>query len=153
MSRLTLQQAGEYFERLAAELDAQLRRAQADNLDLAFEVAQRLSSGPFSLAELARRDHPYATRHAEPLLDPSRINRQEGVFKDSWVRRYPFQRGGELVTRLYNIDPKAHFLEQGTRNMVARPLGDRLLKTIANRADKRIDLGIRTAIRRAKKAP
>lgn len=90
----------------------------ADDL-LDFAVKER-SSGPYSLEELRKMGHPYAARHAVPLLPPEIINEQSGVFQSSWVK----EAQGDQAS-VFNTDPKGEmWLEPGTSKMVPRPVWD-----------------------------
>lgn len=95
--------------------------------DIAGEVlktAQQESFGPFSLAALARADHPYARRNAGKntgLYPPGRINRQTGAFLADW--KVEKTDAGYAVV---NANPVADFLEKGTKYMVARPIKERV---------------------------
>lgn len=143
---MTPREAGEFFEQVARDLEAELARAMVDNLKTANDVARRLSSGGYSAARLAAMGHPYAPGRTPPR-DPAVINVQGDVFRAGWETQQPRVSGGTLVGGIYNIDPKAHFLESGTERMVERPLSQRLIRESRNRWDKRVDKGIRKALR------
>lgn len=96
---------------------AELRTARGPGV----KIAQQLSSGFRSSSMLAAMDHPYATRHGEPLLDPEIINKQTERFKDAWKAMDKPSAGGSVPT-LYNDDPAAKFLEHGTETMAKRPI-------------------------------
>jgi hypothetical protein len=108
---------------LAAALLGEASRSGETSLEDALErtlaTADRRSSGPFSLSELARRDHPYAQRHPRPLLEPSMVNEQTGAFRRMCEKRRLSRLHGQVV----NDSPVAKFFE-GTETMVERPIGE-----------------------------
>lgn len=133
----------DYLEQGQAEL---IRDTEIDLL----KTARRWSSGPFSLAELATRDHPYARRHGRPLLSSARINVQTGVFRDSWVASAAVIPGVGVGVRLYNTDDKAsRFLEGGTEHMFARPIDVQILGECVPRLRRRVDRMIKAALVRS----
>lgn len=86
--------------------------------DLGIQIAREQSSGPYSSAQLAAMDHPYATRHGSPMLDPSMINEQSGAFRAHWQAvRYG------MGAQIFNDAFYAKWLEEGTPTMFARPAG------------------------------
>lgn len=109
---------------LAGALRAEVSEIAADAVDVATSgllaaVVVR-SSGPYSLAELRRKDHPYAKRHGSPLLDPGRVNAQTGKFRASWGSRSL----GALHKQVVNTDPVSEYLVtkdgRGTKYMFHR---------------------------------
>lgn len=88
----------------------------------ALDEARRRSSGPFSSAELAAADHPYARRHGGAFsgaYPPGTINVQRGAFLSGWEMDI-----GPDSARVSNQTEVADFLKDGTRFMVPRPVGD-----------------------------
>lgn len=65
-------------------LRQEMSKAVASATRTTLEKAKDQSRGPYSSRELARRDHPFATRHPSPLLDPAIINEQSGAFLAAW---------------------------------------------------------------------
>jgi hypothetical protein len=89
--------------------------------------AVRSSSGPFSASMLAKMDHPYATRHGAPKLNPAFINSQTGAFARDWRGSYALKsdystRG--VTASITNDNPVADYLQFGTVFMVPRPIAD-----------------------------
>jgi hypothetical protein len=78
-----------------------------------------MSSGGLSSEDLAEMDHPYATRHGSPKEPPEIINKQTGVFFDSWGIRV-FSRSAQI----YNDAPYAEELRDGKMWVFARPILD-----------------------------
>lgn len=93
-------------------------------LEDAREEAIRRSSGPYSLAELAAMDHPYARRHGTPLLDPSIVNDQTGGFRSRWRSPEIIRFGPEVSGRIVNDADVADWLQNGTPTMVPRPIAE-----------------------------
>lgn len=95
--------------------------------------AEELSSGTKSTKELRQMDHPYAKRHKSQSLSPEIINKQTGLFKNSWQVIY---RISDRAKVLANVAPYANYVlggyEKGT--MIRRPiditLEDFLQKTL-----------------------
>lgn len=78
------------------------------------------SSGSFSYHTLRSVfDHPYATRHGEPKLDPSIINAHTGEVRDGWLVTLAIEDGAQLEisndSYIYNA-----YLKEGTSKMFAR---------------------------------
>jgi len=92
-------------------------------IESGLEEARRRSSGRYSLAELARMDHPYARRHGSPRLDASTINVQSGVFRSAWRSDDPRAGEAPIAGRIFNDSAVADYLDNGTRTMFARPIG------------------------------
>jgi hypothetical protein len=103
---------------LALRIEAEIVVAAAASRG--FEAALDWSSGPFSQADLDRKDNPYARRHGSPLLDPGRINVQTGQFRSGWEVR-----GDRLHRQIVNDSNVADFLK-GTPSMFSRPIWDRI---------------------------
>lgn len=103
--------------RISDVLRQEVRALMDDVAKRGLRDAIRRSSGPFSLSALRQMDHPYATRHGSPLLDPSRINVQKGVFRSSWEAS-----SGHDWAQIRNDDPKTRFFF-GTDKMFTRPIG------------------------------
>lgn len=103
----------------------------------ALEAAQERSSGTVTSGMLQTLDHPYATRHGEPLLDPGIVNIQTGAFASAWrmARRDSLgqfaAKGDAVMAEIFNEDPKAEkWLEHGTSRMFARPIWDGITERI-----------------------
>lgn len=86
--------------------------------ELGVRIAREQSSGPYSSAQLAAMDHPYATRHGSPMLAPWIINEQSGAFRSHW--QYVAKGIG---AQIFNDTYYAKWLEEGTPTMFARPAG------------------------------
>lgn len=136
---MTLSELGAWLEGVAGRLEQELKEAHRETLADAFRTAQAMSSGTVGAAALRRLDHPFARRHGAPLLNAAVINRQTGRFWESWAQQGPFEVAGAIVGRVFNTDPKARFLEEGTRFMFARPLPDAVVASVAPRFERRIE--------------
>ena len=108
------------FDKLQRAIDDLGQEVLRKALDEGLRLAQKRSSGTLSYKELRRKGHPYAARHANPLEDPSVINRHTDKFYGAW-RAGKTQDGGQIV----NDSPVTKFLE-GTRLMHRRPIGERV---------------------------
>jgi len=135
---MTPNQAAARLEALGAKLDRLLVDAERESLNDALNIARSLSSGPYSLAELAEMGHPYAVRDPHPPADPAVINEQSGDFKEDW-RAIP----GDAVQRLENDNDVADFLKNGTRFMISRPIDERILELLEPFRELRIKAAIR----------
>lgn len=107
---------------LAGEFEKACAQALTEAMRDTLVEAGRLSSGPYSLEDLARMDHPYAVRHGSPLLPPEIINRQSGEFASEWKRTPILGSPEEPRMQVRNDSRVADFLKYGTRRMFARPI-------------------------------
>lgn len=88
-------------------------------------VRKRISLRDHSLADLARKDHPYARRHGSIRIHrrkPWQVHRQSGRMVNALQGR-PITIGGSQgyeVTFDYNAAPHARYVIQGTRVMLRR---------------------------------
>jgi hypothetical protein len=132
------------LDRLMPDIMSAIASGMAEGLKQGNEVAKGKSSGPFSLNQLARMDHPYATRHPQATLDPSTINVQSGAFLAAWqtgtVRVSKFDVSGSIV----NANPVADYLQFGTRRMVARPI----VQAITPEITRLVEVNIESAVTR-----
>jgi hypothetical protein len=119
------------LERFVNNLPGELTQAVNDTLHAGYGLAIQHSSGTHSSADLARLDHPFATRHGSPLLDPSVINAQTGQFRAAWRTEGPKPTAGGVGGAIVNDDPKVQVLKPGTRLMFARPVEDRIARELA----------------------
>ena len=106
------------------------------------------SSGPISLAQLAAEDHPYATRHSVMRYDPAIINKQTGVFRQSW-QVFVTYIAGLPIWVVHNIASYAEYLEHGTWKMVARPIDVEARKYADQVLARKLELYIGPALIRA----
>jgi hypothetical protein len=95
--------------------------------------ARQLSSGTLSLADLRRRDHPYARRHgplgnvgAMPGGDPAVVNRHRGQFYDAWQLYLPVISSPTISGKLVNASDVADYLQFGTKTMAPRTIAQAL---------------------------
>lgn len=125
---MTIVQAKSQVRKVQADLKREAQGAVSRSLTKGKNEARRMSSGPLSLAELRRRDHPYARRHGGglwsvmPKRTPAVINVQTGAFRDAWATDRPRADDRTVTGRLSNQDRVADWLRLGTRRMVARPV-------------------------------
>lgn len=118
---------------LADRLNAAVRRALVRTQREALRVAVRWSSGRIS-PRVLRRERPYARRHGRPKRDPGRVNvGKTKTFSRSWEKGEIEARDGALEASIWNADPKAVFLEAGTRTMFARPVAERIMLELESR--------------------
>lgn len=88
-------------------------------------VRKRINLRDHSLADLARKDHPYARRHGSIRIHrrkPWQVHRQSGRMINALQGR-PVTVGGQHgyeVTFDYNAAPHARYVIQGTRVMLPR---------------------------------
>lgn len=119
---MTARQAARTLRGLKPKVYRLVDKGVGKSARAAVTFAKWESSGPFSGRALAAMDHPYARRHGRPLLDPSIVNVQSGLFRQSWqVERKAFAKGGDQFT-VANRTSYADYLDQGTRFMFARPI-------------------------------
>lgn len=101
------------LERRADALPEALSDALSATAEDAVRRAQWWSSGSLQARDLRRLDHPYARRHGSPRLNPDFVNQRSGVFLESWRSSDPEENEqGDLSAAVFNIDPKAPYLEQ-----------------------------------------
>lgn len=144
----TLRQARRDLRYLRGDLKkaakAVVRQAVTEGKARAYEW----SSGPYSLAQLAKMDHPYARRHATPLLDPATINVQTGTFRRHWAYQAPYETSTGIKGSVYNDAEIADTLMSGTWLMHRRPIDDRLGVYMFDLAKREMDVRISAAIKR-----
>jgi hypothetical protein len=140
------------LRKLESDFDAAIRQVkQARNRairETAYEVKRHLqwfSSGPISSAQLAREDHPYATRHMVSRYDPAIINKQTGVFRQSWQIGIT-NIAGHPIYVVRNTASYAEYLEHGTRKMIARPIDVEARKFAAELLAHKLELYVYPAI-------
>jgi hypothetical protein len=130
----------------AQQLDRGVREAEAKSADEALRIARELSSGRFSLAQLARMGHPYRIGGVPPQ-DAAIVNKQTGAFYRGWRVIGPRQRGGDLATKLVNDSPQAERLSRGTSRMIARPILTRIRERVEGKRRALYKASIRKALR------
>lgn len=135
---VTPKQAANRVRQLDKVIDGTIARAFTAAINDGLHDARELSSGPFSLAELRKRDYPYATRHGSPLLPPAMINAQSGEFREKWRGQHTAVAAGG-VFQLRNDSSVADFLNAGTPAMFRRPIADVLTVKLADHAEKRVN--------------
>ena len=115
------------FERAERELVSGVVDAESQSLGYADGLAVKYSSGTETDESLAEADHPYATRHGAPQLDPTIINTHKpDGFIAQWRTLAPTFMNGALQSVLLNFSRVADFLQAGTRKMFARPIDVRV---------------------------
>lgn len=139
MASQSIRQARNGLRQLQREIRSELKTVGRTTIAHTQNEAQKRSSGPFSLRDLAKKDHPYAVRHGAPRLDPSMINTQSGAFRSDWSTSGPSFDGTGIAARLFNDNEVADFLQYGTRTMFRRPIGEWLGVWMANHAEKEVN--------------
>ena len=106
------------YEQLMRAVKAGARRAMYRSTVEALRYARGVSSGPFSLRDLAHLDHPYAARHGQVTgaVHPFWVNKQSGRFERAWLVMD--------VNRIKNPTYYASWLLTGTKKMLGRPYAD-----------------------------
>jgi hypothetical protein len=131
------------FQAWCGDLSARLQRnvttATEENLTDLRDTARVNSLGPLSTRVLRALGNPFARRHGKPLLDPGIVHQQSGLFGASWVMGGVEQRGGDLFAMIWNSDPKAPLLKEGTEMMFARPVDVKTLAECEPRMQGRYD--------------
>lgn len=135
-----------WLEGVAEALPREVAAAEAESGRDLLETARLLSSGPLSAEDLERQDHPYARRHGSARRDPGVINVQSGDFQAAWTQEGPTEAESGLETAIWNEDPKAVFLDRGTRTMFGRPVADRVLAEVGPRRLGRLQEAIDRAL-------
>lgn len=103
------------IDSLIKEYEAVPAKAQAMTL----AKAKDLSSGTISSKRLAQMGHPYGRNYQGPHIVPVLpINKQAGGLIALWK---PGQDSDGLTVE--NRSPYIQFLNQGTKKMIARPIG------------------------------
>ncbi len=126
---MNARQAAAELRRRIPKLKELHSKAMDEIASYGMKQAIKRSSGPYSMADLRKRDHPYAKRHGSPKLDPSRINVQSGAFRESWYAvRTP--KGRAII----NENKVADYLVLGTETMFARPIDKAIEGDIVDRA-------------------
>jgi hypothetical protein len=123
---LSLDEAIKHFGKANSSLRTELTAAVRFSLQNGVKLAQLRSSGPYSTAMLRAADHPYATRHGSPKLDPGTINQQSGVFRSSWQTDGPSRSDTPILGLIFNDSEVADYLQFGTRTMFARPIAENI---------------------------
>jgi hypothetical protein len=145
---VTIGQAIRKIEQLERAADEGAKRGSERLLSRGLSLAKKRTSGRRSLAELRRRDHPYATRHGSPLLEPSIVNIQSGRLLSRWYAfRLPGGWGGSYRGRIINDDPATEFLD-GTRVMFPRPVARVVSAALGREAESLVAREVARAISR-----
>lgn len=131
MATLTPRQYARWLQKRPDAIRRGIQRADAESLDYAATVAKRASRGRYSSARLAAMGHPYSRRNPRPPQDPAIINRQSGLFLQSWWTAQRWTKPNNLLNVLTNTAPYAGYLRTGTRRMIARPIADRIVSQTA----------------------
>lgn len=126
-----MDELGPFLEGVTAGVEGALRETLEWGEEQAMGRALELSSGPYSSAALRKMGYPFAVeRHPSPLLDPTVINVQSGVFLGGWQPVGVHGEGAGLVAGARNDSPEAEVLRRGTRYMFERPLEQRVLNEL-----------------------
>jgi hypothetical protein len=148
---LTERQFQNYLRSRPRKIEDALRKAETENARDGVRIAQKQSSGPYSQAQLTAADHPYATRRRNRVTKSGKqitmgiagypldvVNFQTGEFFSRWQYSGPWNFGGMLTTRILNDSRVAHWLDAGTKFMVARSFRKTILKQLKERRRKRV---------------
>lgn len=121
------------MNKLSRDIDREMVNAVNRTAVKVLAKAKKKSSGPMTLVQMRRQDHPYALRHGSMGLTskqtggrPHIINVQSGNFKAAWSRDQATLSDNSAKARVVNNDPKADFLKEGTDRMVPRPIKEEL---------------------------
>jgi hypothetical protein len=139
---MTPDEAAKRLERLGDGLETAAREAVNRTLEVGLAEARNLSSGGMDRTELRRRGHPYARRHGriQSPGNPFLVNLQDGDFYEGWLIESTL--GPDPSGVLYNQDPKAEWLEKGTRLMLGRDLPERLEEKLLPRLESELDAAL-----------
>jgi len=144
---LTIRQARNRIARLKQEIRKDMRSGAQRALNASEREAKRKSSGPLTLATLARLDHPYAKRHGPlgkvslmPGKSRSTVNVQTGAFRADWLAGIAGFQGASIHGRLVNYNPVADYLVNGTEFMVRRPIDVYMTDFLHNAALKELQV-------------
>lgn len=123
---MTPREALVHWRQITSELLSDIEEAANTTQKALDKKAFMMSSGAFSLSELAASPwkHPYSKRNkggSVPYSDPAIINKQTGEFRDSW------QSGVKtnsmiIIVKLVNNSEVANKLKAGKGRMVIRPI-------------------------------
>lgn len=142
--------AAELGRRIMA-LKVGLMAAERQNLIDGVKLAQEASSGPYSSKVLAEKGHPYSLRNPNPPQDPAIVNFQTGDFFRGWKSRVPRVQGGNIVSKIVNIDPKAQDVAQGISTgrklSVPRPIVNHIMKQLRPIRLRRLQQAVRSALK------
>ena len=130
MPTLTLRQAAAHFRRAAQAVPRNTVAAQAQAIKSGLKAAITLSGGPHSTAQLRAAGHPYSRQRPNSAYAAQIINVQTGRFKNAWKGSGPAFSMGILVSHITNDNPEARFLNDGTKNMIARPIAQAIVDAV-----------------------
>ena len=137
---------------LSEELEIAIGLGLSRGMEALKQAAIVESSGACTKSDLRKLDHPYATRHAKPLLDPSRINTHDpSGFISFWKVEPTVKQSDGLLGLLVNNSPIADFLvgkDRPKSKMVRRPIDDELEATAPLLIEARVNLAIQDFERR-----
>lgn len=135
------------IRRRAVRFPKACQGAEKASINQAIVLAKAASSGPFKAAVLAQMGHPYAKRSPRPPQDPRIINLQAGTFLADWRKADPILRPDGIASFIFNVDPVAHYLQDGTPTMIARDLPALVKKQLRPFRNLQLHLSIRAALR------
>lgn len=145
--RLEGAQISRFFRELPTRLHEEMVAAESETLKDGRQSAVTASSGTLSKSALARMDHPYATRHRAPLLDPTLLNVGSGDVRDNWEIVGPVTVGDITLSRVVNLSDHAGFLK-GTPKMVKRDIARRVALGLAQPRRNRLKEAVRATFQR-----
>ena len=126
MPKLPLRSADLAVRRLARDVVLAAKTAEMRSARTGVQLAQGLSGGGKSSAQLAREDHPFAKRHGSPKDITYLINEQSGRFRAAWrLKTSTILR--DFAPVIVNDTPYADFLRYGTRKAFRRDIDDAVL--------------------------
>ena len=114
--------AAAHFRRAAAAVRPAVIAEEQQAVQQAKAKAVALSSGPHSTAQLRAAGHPYSRRKPDASYDAAIINVQTGAFRGAWQTASPIGDGSRITGGAVNRDRAAKYMS-GTKNMIARPIG------------------------------
>jgi hypothetical protein len=108
-------------------------------------IAHKWSSGGAGAALLRKLGSPYGLGvRAVSAVNPALINKQSGLFLNSWKWK-TIRKQNSLVLQVLNNAPYAHFLDAGTNRMIRRPIREAILKELQPIRRRNLQIALRRA--------
>lgn len=121
--RITLADLPGILDAMAERVVPAVEEAHNHTLQQGMQEAVKISSGPYSTAQLRADNHPYAKRDPRPPLPAYIINAQTGEFLAAWGVNDPQTVGDVTSSSLINNSPHGSYLRSGDKSlMIERPV-------------------------------